>query len=129
MIDRVALSDTEPAKGAVNISTLPFKKIKIPLNDSNNAIAQAITTKQPQTVADWKFLFTPAMDEVSARHNQSGAGIGTSLVYPLIAGRSRLGAMIFSLYQPPSNLRRRHFDFAEAYAAVVSQVVKNIRRR
>lgn len=122
-IDRVALSDTEPAKGAVSISTISFEEIKIPLGDEENAIAKAIDSQTHQIVSDWKYLFTPVMDEISARHNQSGAGIGCSLVYPLLAADKSFGAMIFSFFQPPENLRKRHFKFAERYAALVSETL------
>lgn len=125
-IDRIALSDTEPAQGAVNISTVPFAKIRIPLKHKTNAIAQAVATKERQVVADWKFLFVPAMDEVSARHNQSGAGIGSSLVYPLIEKNKGFGAMIFSFFQPPFNLRKRHFNFAETYSQAVADALPDV---
>lgn len=122
-IDRVALSDTEPAKGAVNISTVAFEQIKIPLSDDDNAIAKAIDAREHQIVSDWKYLFTPAMDEVSSRHNQSGAGIGCSLVYPLVFNDDCFGAMIFSFFQPPENLKRRHFKFAESYSTIVGEAL------
>src|ERR1700733_6823625 len=43
-IDRIALSNTPAADGAVKMSEKPFADIKIPLNHKRNSIAQAIAT-------------------------------------------------------------------------------------
>ena len=47
-IDRIALSNTEQAAGAVKMSEKPFKEIKIPIGYQENLIAKAIATEQPQ---------------------------------------------------------------------------------
>src|SRR5688572_13179335 len=83
IIDRVALSDTVHAAGAVKMSEKPFRAIKIPLNHEVNAIARAIREGKLQTVSDWKYLFVPDLSPRAARFNQAGAGIEFSCVYPL----------------------------------------------
>src|SRR5438105_4592363 len=47
-IDRIALSDTELAKGTTDISVKPFKAIKIPLDYKGNFIAEAIRSGRYQ---------------------------------------------------------------------------------
>ncbi len=127
-IDRIALSDTEHAEGAVNMSAKPFKAIKIPMDDEDNIIAKAIRSGQPQMTTDWKYLFVPAMTARQARFNQAGAGIECSIVYPL-RGLKHGGAMIFSFFQPPENFTNEHKAFADAYSKLVADKLKDSAHR
>jgi hypothetical protein len=122
-INRIALSDTEAAHGAVKMSEKPFHTIKIPLGHKKNVIAQAIATQTPQSTSDWRLLFVPAMSAQAARFNQAGAGIECSYVYPLDAGDG--GALIFSFYQPNSNISEEHGIFMETYARLASEALRN----
>lgn len=117
-IDRIALSDTEQAKGAVRMSEKPFESIKIPLGHKGNIIAQAIESRRPHHTSDWQYLFTPALTPQAARFNQAGAGIECSYVYPL-AGVQDGGALIYSYYQPSSNISPRHKHFMKRYTELV----------
>lgn len=121
-IDRIALSDTEPAQGAVKMSEKPFNDIKIPLGHSSNIIAQAIATNKPQSTHDWHLLFIPALSEEAARYNQAGAGIECSFVYPLAAKDG--GALIFSFFQPASNINGDHSSFMETYSALAGSYLR-----
>lgn len=116
-IDRVALSNTEAAVGAVRMSEKPFHEIKIPLGHQKNAIARAIATGAPQFVSDWKYLFIPAMDARAARFNQAGAGIEFSVVFPYKARDG--GALIFSYFQIDKNICHEHHEFMQNYIALV----------
>jgi hypothetical protein len=116
-IDRIALSDTEPATGAVSMSAKPFHQIKIPVNHKGNLIAQAIATNRYQQTDDWQYLFVPELTPEEARFNQAGAGIGCSVIYPLECRDG--GAMIFSYYEPPQKIGAKHHDFMEQYASTV----------
>lgn len=118
-IDRVALSDTELAAGAVRMSVLPFGDIKIPVNYRGNFIAEAIRSGRYQQTSDWQYLFAPALKPEEARLNQAGAGIGCSYVYPLNGVKSG-GAMIFSYYQPLDKIGAEHRNFMHAYSKIVS---------
>lgn len=118
-IDRIALSDTYSAKGAVKMSAKPFTDIKIPLNHNVNLIAKAIASNKPQQTADWNYLFTPALTADEAHFNQAGAGIEASMIYPL--DRKIGGALIFSLYQPLSNIETKHKVFMAEYTKLVSE--------
>ena len=121
-IERVALSDTEQAKGAVRMSELPFREIKIPLGHPVNAIAQAIESGEIQSVSDWQFLFTPALSPRAARFNQAGAGIEFSCVYPLKARDG--GALIFSFFQVSNNIRQKHHQFMTYYARLADSYLQ-----
>lgn len=118
-IDRIALSDTDQAKGAVKMSEKPFESIKIPLDDTRNLIAKAIAQQEPQRTTDWKDLFIPALAPQAARFNQAGAGIECSFVYPLPIPQG--GALIFSYYQPPANIGAGHAAFMKHYCSLVAQ--------
>jgi hypothetical protein len=120
-IDRIALSKTEAAMGAVKMSEKPFHEIKIPLGHKENAIARAIDIGAPQFVSDWKYLFVPAMDPQAARFNQAGAGIEFSTVLPL---KSRDGgALIFSYFQIDTNICHEHHEFMQSYAVLVDEAL------
>lgn len=119
-INRVALSETESAKGAVDYSVKEFKQIKIPLGYEQNIIATAIRTGRPQQTADWQYLFTPDLTAEEARFNQAGAGIGCSCVYPFDDGNDG-GALIFSYYQTPEHLTLYHEKFMTAYSAMTGR--------
>jgi len=121
VIDRVALSDTELAKGAVSMSVKPFSSIKIPLNYYENSIAESIRSGKVQITDDWKYLFIPALTPQEAHFNQAGAGIGCSAVYPLKARDG--GALIFSYYLLPEDLTAEHHAFMKAYAKMVERAL------
>lgn len=116
-INRVALSDTDSAKGAVRMSAKPFTEIKIPLNHEENIIAKAIKTQEFQMTSDWADMFVPALTPVQARFNQAGAGIGCSVVYPV----NNETAMIFSFYTQPEKIGGRHYKFMEKYTSLVAE--------
>lgn len=121
-IDRIALSNTEQAHGAVNYSVKPFKDIKIPLDNRDNYIGIAIRTRRPMMTADWQHMFIPALTAQEARFNQAGAGIACSVIYPLIGARDG-GAMIFSFYEPIGRIGQDHHNFMERYSALVTKAL------
>jgi len=118
-IDRIALSNTEPAAGAVRSSSKPFHKIKIPLSCKENIVITAIKTGEQQTVIDWKFLFAPELSALEARDNQNGAGVMCSIVAPLKNTKQR-GAIIYSFLCPESDIGIEHQDFINKFTELVS---------
>jgi hypothetical protein len=126
-IDRVALSDTEGAKGAVRMSSKPFHAIKIPVDDERNIIAKAIREKTYQQTIDWSPLFVPALSAREAGLNQAGAGIECSVVYPLV-GPGHGGALIFSFHDPPEALAPEHYTFMQTYADLAAKHLQRIVR-
>jgi hypothetical protein len=121
-IDRVALSDTDLAKGAVRMSVKPFHAIKIPLDYKGNFVAEAIRSERYQQTSDWQYLFAPDLDPEEARLNQAGAGIACSYVYPLIDARSG-GALIFSYYLHLDKIEPEHHEFMRKYAHLVANAL------
>lgn len=122
-VDRIALSNTEAAQGAVKMSEIPFNDIKIPLGHKTNAIALAITTGEAQVVSDWKYLFAPTLSAQAARFNQAGAGIECSYIYAVDDGRDG-AALIFSFFQPQANIGPEHTAFMDAYTGMVSDALR-----
>jgi hypothetical protein len=122
-IDRVALARTELAQGTVDMSSKPFKDIKIPLNDRDNFIAIAIRRKHYMITSDWQFLFVPALTPQQARFNQAGGGIACSVIYPLKIESG--GAMIFSYYEPVERIGDSHHKFMRNYSNLVAGHLNN----
>lgn len=118
-IDRIALSNTPQAHGAVKMSEKPFNTIKIPVGYKGNIIAESIATGTHHHTSDWQFLFAPALSMQAARFNQAGAGVECSYVYPLLGTRNG-GALIFSYYQPVANIKSRHRNFMQFYSQLVA---------
>lgn len=124
-IDRIALADTEHAHGAVEYSVKPFHEIRIPTSHKKNIIAKAIKSGEHQETTDWQYLFTPVLTPEEARFNQAGAGIATSVVYPLPDARDG-GALIFSYFLPQSDITKQHHAFMRRYAELCA---KQLRRK
>jgi hypothetical protein len=125
MIDRIALSETEFAAGAVEHSAKPFKEIKIPVDNKDNIIAKAIRENKPQLSADWSLFFVPALAPKDARFNQAGAGIGCSIVYPLQGGEIK-GAITYSFYLYPDDIEVKQQSFMRDYSNMVSDELKKL---
>jgi hypothetical protein len=119
-IDRIALSDNDLAKGTTDMSAKKFEDIRVPLDDPENSIALAIRSGKPQIVADWAYLFTPALTPEQARLNQAGGGIGCSVVYPIVDARDG-GAMIFSYFKYSANIDDTDHAFMRGYIELVTK--------
>jgi hypothetical protein len=116
--DRIALSRTEPAAGAVRASNKPFRNIRIPFHTKDNAIVEAYETGNKQVVTDWKYLFNPELSTEEARDNQRGAGVQTSVVQPF-SGSNVDGALIFSFLCPETALTEEHIDFIDTFQLLI----------
>ncbi|MDB5168963.1 MAG: hypothetical protein JWO41_319 [Candidatus Saccharibacteria bacterium] len=117
-INRVALSDTELAKNTTDVSMVPFEEIKIPLNNDENIIAQAIRSGELHDTTDWRFLFTPVLNAEDARINQASGGIAYSAVYPLKT--TPRAAMIFSYFQYAHDIGEQQHEFMKLYSELVA---------
>jgi hypothetical protein len=126
-IDRIALSDTDFAKKAVQVSAKDFRKIKIPLNQPDNIIALSIKINEFKITDDWTCMFNPILTPEQARLNQANAGIECSLVYPLLSGKG--GALIYSFYQPQSKITDEHLDFVSTYSMIVDDAINEYYRK
>lgn len=126
-LDRIALSNTELADGAVKMSAKPFDEIKIPLSYEDNYLVQVIKTNSFQQTEDWQHIFVPELTPQEARFNQTGAGIDCSIIYPLtpVGQQEPLGALIFSYYEPLSNIDSEHHAFMSEYSDLVANTLIN----
>lgn len=118
-IDRIALSNTDMAEGAVDMSVKPFHDIKIPLNYHGNFIAEAIRSGRYQCTSDWAYILSPDLSPEEARLNQAGGSISCTYVYPLNARDG--GAMIFSHYISLDRISPEQRDFMFRYCKLVSK--------
>jgi hypothetical protein len=126
-IDRVALSTTDSAQGAVRMSAKPFHDIRIPADHPHNIIVRTIQENEPQLTADWKYLFVPELSPREARMNQAGAGIEASVVYPLVYQPG--GALIFSYFEPPHKIGPEQHEFMQHYQGIVSEHLSQLRAK
>lgn len=119
-IDRIAISKTETAQGAIDVTVKPFQDLIIPIDSPNNAVAKAVKTKHVVHTNDWNYLLTPVLKPEEARLNQAAAGIAHSYVYPLTASGVR-GAIIYQYYVPKFMIKNRQINFMGKYTNIVSR--------
>ena len=119
-VDRITLSNTEQAEGAVRVSVKGFREIKIPIDYGANLTVQAIKEGVPKQTDDWRFLFAPSLTPEEARFNQAGGGIGCSFVYPLIGVRNG-GALHFSYFLPLDQIGPKQRQFMKAYSSLAAE--------
>ena len=120
-IDRIVMSDNEMTEDINKVSVIPFKKIKIPLNDKDNIIARALATGIPQNTTDWRFIYSPVLNPDEAHINQASSGISYSAVYPLEVRDG--GALIFSYYLFSGHVGNKQLEFMKKYTKLVANVL------
>jgi len=119
-IDRIALANTTLAHGTLDMSAIPFREIKIPLNYTQNFIARAIKDRHYMITSDWQYIFNPVLTPEEARFNQAGGGIACSVIYPLLTV-GRPGAIIFSYYEGLDRISKEHHKFMSRYTNLVKK--------
>lgn len=124
-IDRIALANTEMARGTEEMSSKPFKDIKIPVSYTQNFIAKAIKEQHYMITADWQYIFNPVLSPEEARFNQAGGAISCSVIYPLKKVGNG-GAIIFSFYESISKIGKEHHNFMSRYATMVSKAIQRL---
>jgi hypothetical protein len=100
-IKRVAVSDTDLARGAARMAIKPFKEVEVPLAYRGNFIAEAIRSERYQQTSDWHHLFAPNLSAEEARLNQAATGIA-------------------SYYLPVEKIEREHREFMRTYTKMVT---------
>jgi hypothetical protein len=125
-IDRISISKTDTAQGAIDITVKPFDKLIIPLGYKGNAVAEAIRSGRYQQTSDWSYLLTPTLEVEEARLNQAGAGIACSFVYPLIRARSG-GAIIFQYFITLDKIEKAQKEFMFRYTKLVSSALNKLK--
>lgn len=118
-INRIALSKTDFAQHALDMSQKRFKEIKIPLDFTDNIITRALSDNEPKLTTDWQNLFNPELSAKAARFNQAAAGIEGSWVYPLDSKPG--GALIFSYFLLNAQSQKDKEKFMLEFSAQVSK--------
>lgn len=125
-IDRISISKTDTAQGAIDITIKPFEQLIVPLGYKGNAVAEAIRSGRYQQTTDWNYLLTPVLKPEEARLNQAGAAIACSYVYPLINARDG-GAIIFQYFITLDKIENLHREFMYRYTKLVSSALNKQR--
>jgi len=121
-IDRIAISKTDMAQGALDITVKPFRDLKVPIGYKGNAVAEAIRSGRYQQTNDWDYLLKPSLKPEEARLNQAAAGIASSYVYPLTNTRNA-GAIIYQYFITLDKFENTHREFMFRYTKLVSQIL------
>ncbi len=124
-IDRVALANTELARGTTSISSKKFEEIRIPVGYTRNFIARAIREQHYMITSDWQYMFNPVLTAEEARFNQAGGGIACSVIYPLPHALDG-AAMIFSYYEPIERIGKEHHNFMARYSSIAQQAIQKL---
>jgi hypothetical protein len=119
-LDRITISDTYSARGAIDMTATAFNDMKVPLNHKGNIVLTAIKTGRYQQTNDWHYLTDPAVTAEDSRFNQAAAGISSSFVYPTNSTKPA-GAIIFQYYLPMPEIEKMHHDFMFRYIKLVSK--------
>jgi GAF domain-containing protein len=96
-LDRVAISQTEEAKRALQLTPVPFKKIIIPLNHSENLLTKVAQTRKYDTSSKMFDVLTPVMTVDESNSLQQNLGITSIIAFPLISQDKVVGVLSFSL--------------------------------
>ncbi len=125
LLERISISQTDEARRALSVMSVPFHDVKIPLNASNNFCIQAVNTNSPQTTHQWIDLLTPMYTQEEAKYIQELAGIKTSLIYPVTYHNSPQGVMIFSLNKEEEEVTVEERDLIRSLTDIVGIAVQN----
>jgi len=125
VLERISLSQTPEAKKALEASVIPFHKIEIPLDASENLLIQTLKQKQPHVTHSWPEIFTPVLTPEQALKNQTAAGIKTSMLFPVIVKDRSIGVLIFSMVKDEKDVSPEEEDLIKGFTDVVGLAVQN----
>jgi len=124
-LKRIALSETDAAKKALQASPIPFEQIEIPLSATDNLLIQALREKRPYVTHYWPDIFRPVLTDEAALGNQNAAGIRTSLLYPLLVKDQAIGVMIFSLVKNEDEVTPEEKDLIARFTDMAALAVQH----
>lgn len=96
VLRRTSISHTDVAKAAVQGLPIPFSKVEIPMEATENICVSSIHEKKSMLTHSWDDILSPPLKPEDAIMLQKGVGVRTSIVFPLISRDSEVGSMIFS---------------------------------
>lgn len=122
---RIALSETEEARRATSVSTIPFEQIVIPFQAVSNLCVKVLYEKKPLVTTSWPDILTPPLTPEAALTNQHSAGIKTSMVYPVFAQNKPVGSLIFSMIKDYQDVTTEEKDLLSGFTDLVGLAVQN----
>jgi signal transduction histidine kinase len=125
-LDRVAISQTEEAKRALQLTPVPFKKIIIPLNHSENLLTKVAQTRKYDTSSKMFDVLTPVMTVDESNSLQQNLGITSIIAFPLISQDKVVGVLSFSLGKQTHEVSTEEKQLLTRFADVAALAVQNV---
>lgn len=99
ILKRVAVSDTENARKALQSLEIPFSNIDIKLSDKENHCIQAMASNKVMSTNDLYNVLRPAVSRENAAVVQDAMGTKTTLIYPIYSNTDKepLGVFLVSV--------------------------------
>lgn len=124
-LERFAISQTAEARKALVITPVPFREIKIPLNDLHNLSIKAMRDGKPYYTHDWYDILRPVYTPAQAKEVQETVGIKTSVVYPLFFKKNSTGTLIFSMDKDYEDVTEEEKDLLIGFVDLVGLTVQD----
>ncbi len=124
-LKRVSLSQTPEAKAATAASAIPFEKIVIPIDQTENYCVRAFLDQKKYVTTDWKDILTPPLSPQEARTNQEASGIKTSMILPILLKGKSVGVVIFSMVKGYSEVKETELELLSGFTDIVAIAVQN----
>lgn len=125
VLERISISHTTKTEKALSESPKPFHDITIPLSYKKNLLVKAFDTKSPQSTTSWIDVLMPALPEKEIERIQKIVEIKASLIYPIISRNEAIGAMIFSMSKPKSEMTEEEKDLIRSFSEIIGLAVQN----
>lgn len=125
LLERIAISQTEEAKKALQITPVPFREINIPISAEQNICIKALKENKPYVTHDWIDILCPPYTPEDAQKVQAVIGIKTSMVYPVTYRNNSEGILIFSMVKNESEVSDQERDLIQSFTDVVGLAVQN----
>lgn len=122
---RIALSQTDEAKKAISVSTIPFEKIVIPFSATSNLGIKVLMTGRPDVTTYWPDILSPPLTPQAALTNQKNSGIQTSMVYPVFVNGKPIGTLIFSMVKEYKDVSEEEKDLLTGFTDLIGLAVQN----
>src|SRR3989344_3015528 len=122
---RIALSETEEARRATSVSTIPFERIVIPFSATQNLGIKVLMSGKPEVTTHWPDLLSTPLTAEAALTNQRSAGITTSMVYPVFARGKAIGTLIFSMVKKYQDVTEEEKDLLWGFTELIGLAVEN----
>jgi signal transduction histidine kinase len=124
-LKRISVSQTQKAVEALELLTIPFHQIIIPLTYTDNTLIKVINSQKPAISTHWPEILSPAYSADDAVIIQHKLGIKASLIYPISVKGTALGAMIFSMTKQVIDVTQEEKELLRGFSDMVGLAVQN----